>query len=90
MPLQNKMQLLSVLSFAASALAAVPSHGPYPDQVPFGLSTLFQIPSIGFGTWNLKGNATEAVSYAIQAGYRHIDCAAIYGNEVWYAPQCVG
>ncbi|KAF2083281.1 Aldo/keto reductase [Saccharata proteae CBS 121410] len=39
---------------------------------------------LGFGTWNLKvspENTTGAVSLAIQHGYRHIDCAAIYGNE---------
>ena len=39
------------------------------------------IPLLGFGTWNLKENCTEAVSHAIQQGYRHIDCAAAYGNE---------
>jgi alcohol dehydrogenase (NADP+) len=42
------------------------------------------IPLLGFGTWNLKiseRNTTTAVSAAIQAGYKHIDCAAIYGNE---------
>ena len=41
-------------------------------------------PLLGFGTWNLKishENTTAAVSAAIQIGYRHIDCAAIYGNE---------
>lgn len=42
------------------------------------------IPLLGFGTWNLKisaSNTTAAVSAALQAGYKHIDCAAIYGNE---------
>ena len=41
-------------------------------------------PLIGFGTWNLKesaDNTTAAVSIAIEAGYRQIDCAAAYGNE---------
>lgn len=38
------------------------------------------IPLLGFGTWNLK-NATDVVSDALQLGYRHLDCAAIYGNE---------
>ncbi|KAL3417764.1 aldo/keto reductase [Phlyctema vagabunda] len=41
-------------------------------------------PPIGFGTWNLAlspENTTEAVSLAIQAGYRQIDGAAIYRNE---------
>jgi alcohol dehydrogenase (NADP+) len=75
------MRLLPLLPFAASALAAVTAQHPQ-DQAPLGPSTLFQIPAIGFGTWNLKGNATEAVSHAINVGYRHIDCAAIYGNEV--------
>ncbi|THV88331.1 aldehyde reductase [Aureobasidium pullulans] len=75
------MHLFSSLSLAASALAAVAVQEPTHDQVPLGPSTLFQIPTLGFGTWNLKENATEAVSYAISTGYRHIDAAAIYGNE---------
>lgn len=52
------------------------------EQIPISLSQPSSIPSIGFGTWNLdKSNASEAVSVAIQTGYRHIDAAAIYGNE---------
>ena len=52
------------------------------NQFPISLETPSLIPAIGFGTWRLdKINASEAVSVALQAGYRHIDCAAIYGNE---------
>lgn len=40
------------------------------------------IPAIGFGTWTLEGDtASRLVSDAIGAGYRHIDTAAMYGNE---------
>lgn len=56
-------------------------------QVPMGPSMLDQIPLLGFGTWNLdRSNATEAVSHAITTGYRHIDGAAIYGNEKLVGP----
>jgi len=44
--------------------------------------TLDTIPLLGFGTWNLdRENASAAVSWAIQTGYRHIDCAAAYKNQ---------
>jgi len=41
------------------------------------------IPALGMGTWKLpKESAEDAVAYALtEAGYRHVDCAAIYGNE---------
>ncbi|MCJ7479122.1 MAG: aldo/keto reductase [Candidatus Nanohaloarchaeota archaeon QJJ-7] len=40
------------------------------------------IPSIGLGTWQLKGNECEkAVANALEMGYRHIDTAEMYENE---------
>ena len=38
---------------------------------------------VGFGTWQAKpGEVERAVETALKAGYRHIDCAATYRNEV--------
>jgi 2,5-diketo-D-gluconate reductase A len=40
------------------------------------------IPQFGFGTFKIKPEDTmDAVSAALQAGYRHIDTAQMYGNE---------
>ena len=40
------------------------------------------IPRLGLGTWRLSGQVCrDAVLAAIASGYRHIDTAAMYGNE---------
>ncbi|MBF8970030.1 aldo/keto reductase [Streptococcus sp. NLN76] len=49
----------------------------------YTLSNGVQIPKIGFGTWQIPEGelAVQSVAYALEAGYRHIDTAQIYGNE---------
>ncbi len=40
-----------------------------------------RIPILGLGVWNMKDKTYEAVRWALDAGYRHLDCASVYGNE---------
>jgi diketogulonate reductase-like aldo/keto reductase len=40
------------------------------------------IPSLGFGTWAARGDeCAQAVTWALESGYRHVDTAAVYANE---------
>ncbi len=49
----------------------------------FKLNNGVEIPKLGFGTWMISNKDTgAAVAAAIKAGYRHIDTAQAYGNEV--------
>ena len=80
--------IFSIVSLAAYVVAV--SARPTTAQIPLEPDTVLTpqpltldtIPLLGFGTWNLdRENASEAVSWAIQTGYRHIDCAAAYKNQ---------
>ncbi len=52
-------------------------------QPTFILNSKTAIPAVGFGTYLISNDDAEtAVSAAIEAGYRHIDTASGYRNEV--------
>ncbi len=49
---------------------------------PIILNNGVEMPQLGFGVWQVPDDEAEtAVATALQAGYRSIDTAAIYGNE---------
>jgi len=53
-----------------------------PDIPDIMLNNGQQIPQLGFGVFLIPPPLTEAaVAQALQAGYRHIDTAEMYGNE---------
>lgn len=57
-----------------------------PFDVPFKtLSNGAKIPVIGLGTFGSDNYTNDeiahAVEIAVEMGYRHIDCASVYGNE---------
>lgn len=52
-------------------------------QLTYKLNTGADIPAVALGTWKSEpGKMKEVIHAALEdAGYRHIDCAAAYGNQ---------
>jgi len=75
----------SLASIAAASARSPTAQFPLePNTIltPSQSLTLDSIPLLGFGTSDLDTrNASEAVSWAIQVGYRHIDCDPAYKNQ---------
>jgi len=62
------------------------ADGVDPNLVPqMTLPTGAQIPAIGLGTFGSDNYSTEQIAGAVlgaaSVGYRHFDCASVYGNE---------
>jgi diketogulonate reductase-like aldo/keto reductase len=79
-----------------NALTATPFHiapdAIAPNLVPgFTLPTGARIPGIGLGTFGSDNYAGEDIARAVlgaaEVGYRHFDCAAVYGNEHLIGPM---
>ena len=61
----------------------LPAH-PHaqPADAEVRLANGVEMPVLGFGTWQLVGQACfEATMHALRIGYRHVDTAQAYGNE---------
>jgi diketogulonate reductase-like aldo/keto reductase len=66
-------------SQAESTIAAPAVTGPL-----LKLNNGVEMPALGFGTFaneGIEGETHKAVVHALNAGYRHLDCAWFYQNE---------
>jgi alcohol dehydrogenase (NADP+) len=74
------------LGEASARLSRLPTDVVDPSCVPFRkLSSGAKMPAIGFGTFGSDhvnhSVVADALKFAASVGYRHFDCASVYGNE---------
>lgn len=74
------------MSYLDGCSFKIASDGVNPNEVPTKtLYTGAQIPAIGLGTFGSDRFSGEVIAKAVvgaaEVGYRHFDCAAVYGNE---------
>lgn len=74
------------MSYAENGVFKIAADGVDPKKVPY--KTLYngaKIPAIGLGTFGsdrfTPADVAKAVIGAAEVGYRHFDCASVYGNE---------
>jgi 2,5-diketo-D-gluconate reductase A len=69
--------------FFASIAPTIPTwRFPMTDQLFITLNDGARIPQVGLGVWQTPNDeAAPAVKAALDAGYRHVDTAAVYENE---------
>lgn len=52
-------------------------------SLQISLANSHTLPAVGYGFWKVDKTEAPALTYqALEMGYRHLDCASDYGNEV--------
>jgi alcohol dehydrogenase (NADP+) len=74
------MQMLQLLALFAFSKVFAAAQRSSPPTSPRGVQ-VDEIPILGLGTARLSVNTSEVIASAIENGYRHIDCAFVYGNQ---------
>src|SRR3984893_2365147 len=75
-------RLLFAHDLFGKPLHTFPDHALECSRMQFVEANGAKIPSIGLGTWELRGRTcARIVEQAVKLGYRHFDTAQIYENE---------